>query len=207
MKTLEDFGITPAVLANIQAVADATRPVLEDTRPFIEDMRPVLAYITRQDTAMESARNAYLAIEAVDPLPVTRQALVDLFHRLPDQPLLTTAPTLSQQDAEQALLALLPETDEERDEVLQGIGEIQETPEFLARLRLLISDINWKDVGELTAWGALVWVAQRLFQWAAGLPLPAHPSFDELAALGNLRLMILAVIAALAQLIWMIFRR
>jgi hypothetical protein len=79
------------------------------------------------------------------------------------------------------------------------LAEIEADPELSGKLKQLAGAIDWADVGELTAWGALVWAARWLFQ-VADWPVTKHLSAKQNAALSD-QFMVLAVIVALAAII------
>jgi hypothetical protein len=175
------------------------------TRSLIEGMQPVMSIVARQQEAMEAMRGAFEKAALMQPPPATRMALANLIHRLVDQPLAAATPTASVEDAEQAVVALLPRTPEEVDQLRQGVGEIEASPEFSEKLQRLVSGIDWATVSELTGWVALVWVARQLFQ-VADWPVTRHLSADQIAALQD-RLLVLAVIVTMAQIILTMRRR
>jgi hypothetical protein len=195
MTTPEDVGIPSDLLAQAEATARDVRPFL----PLLDSMRPVMQIIERQHTAMEEMRRSFEEAMRQQPPPQTRQALADMVHQLRQQSLLAAMPVISVHDPEQAVLALRPQTPEEVDQVKQDIAAIEKTPDLEGKLRRLVGGIDRADIGELTAWGALIWVTQRLLA-VADSPISQQMSTDQIAALQN-RLQVLAIIAALASII------
>jgi hypothetical protein len=93
----------------------------------------------------------------------------------------------------------LPHTPEEEAQVELSVGEIEATPALKEKIKDLAETVDWGDVREISAWGALAWAAWRLFQ-AANLPVTEHLAGDQIAALGN-RFMVLSIILIMAQII------
>src|SRR5260370_10777392 len=123
--------------------------------------------------------------------PRTRQHLAEIVHQLQSKALPPVEPPLSEHEAEQALAGLLPQTPDEVDEVRQSVGEIEQNPEYMRAIRRMVDGIDWGEIRELGAWGALILVARWLFQ-IADLPVTEHLSPDQTAALQN-RLVVLGV--------------
>ena len=199
-RPLLDFGVTPEVLAEAEAAARAARPLLD----LLQSMRPVMEIVERQHAAMETIRQSFETAMRMQPPPETREAIAIFLHQVRDQQLLAAEFTVPRQDAERALLTLMPQTPGEVDQVRQSVGEIEETPELSGKLHQIVNQVDWAKIGELTPWGALVLAARLLFQ-IADQPLTGNMSTAQIAALQN-RFMVLAVILALAQIILMMRR-
>jgi hypothetical protein len=194
----EDLGIPSEVLAEIQAAHRTLAPILDSMRPMVD-------IIERQRGATEAMRE--VAMQAQPPR-LTRRELADLVHLLQGEPLLATAHpgtvTVSV-EADQAAIALLPQTPQEAEEVERGITEIKADPELRGELRRLVSDDDWaelrKEMRKWTPWAVLAWFAWRLSE-LANSPVTGHLTPDQIAVVQN-RLVVLAVIAALVQIIFM----
>lgn len=192
-----DFGISPEVLADIEAAHRALQPILDS-------MQPVIGIIERQQGVMEAMRRSFEIAMQAQPPPRTRQEFTDLVHLLRGQArrAATAHPetvTVSA-EAEQAAIALLPQTPEEAEEVERDIAEIKADPELSGELQRLVRD-DWAGLRRWTTWAVLVWVAGQLSE-LANSPVTEHLSTAQIAVVQD-RLMVLAVVATLVQIIFM----
>lgn len=160
MATPEELGITPEVLARIQEDAHIAQRLVEQMQPvlsIINSMQPVLSIIDRQRETMETIRQSYAAALSVQPPPQTRAELAALVHQLRSVTPAIPQPQVSQAEAEQALVELMPTTPEETDQVLQSVGEIERGRELRKAVSQFTERIDWGAADELTAWGAPFW--------------------------------------------------
>jgi hypothetical protein len=213
MTAPRDFGLPPPeVLASIVAAARAARPTIEAVQPITESvqpiitrMRPVLEMIARQHSAIEEMSRSFDFTLKIQLPPRERAKLAALVQQLGTIRVAPIVALRPPQQAEQAVVGLMPQTPEELDEVRQGVAEIEQNPEYNRTIRHLIYGIDWGDVGELTAWGALILAANWLYQ-VADWPVTKHLSSAQTAALPN-QFMVLAIIVALAAIIFTTRRR
>lgn len=189
----EDFGLTPEVLAWAEETAAAARPLLTS-------IGPVMDIIERQRSAMSAMEESYRLALTVVPPPASRRQLAELVHAMRVDSLATAAPVMSQAEAEQAVLNALPRTDEEVEELRQGVADIQADPDLTKTLSDAGAGVSWwAEVREMAPWVLLVWLGQRLLE-AANAPVTEHMTADQAAASQN-RFAALAILVALAAII------
>lgn len=107
---------------------------------------------------------------------------------------------MPRQDAERALLDLMPQTSEETEQAEQAADEVAASPELGEKLRRVVSRVNWAGVArELSPWAAL-YLPYRLLMETANFPVTEQLSAEQNAAVQN-KLVVLSIVVALAAII------
>jgi hypothetical protein len=207
MRSPEDLGISPEVVARIERTYKTVAPIIEQSRPVIammERVRPTMelvhsaaSILDQQGAAMEYIQQS--CESSLRLQPALRQELAAIVHLLQAMPV-TSKPPVSERDAELAILELTPETPEDIEQVELTVQEIQENAQFKRALQLL-AQRSLTAAGEITPWAALVIAARWLIGYADS-PATQDLSAAQTAAVSD-QLVVLGVMVALATLIVM----